>query len=50
MVDLMIRTRGKKWESKGLDISAYRQDIESEAIKYLLESSFEIRNKAWMIA
>jgi hypothetical protein len=50
MIDLMIRTREDRWESKGLDISACRQDIESEAIKYLLEARFEIKDKASMIA
>jgi hypothetical protein len=45
----MIRTREKRCESKGLDISDCRHDIESGAIKYLLEARLEIRDKASMI-
>lgn len=38
------------WELKGLEVSDCRLDVESEAIKYLLEARFEMRDNDSMIA
>jgi len=46
----MRKTREERWELKGLDLRANRQDKESEAIRQLFGARFEISVSASMIA
>jgi hypothetical protein len=48
--DLIRRTRGNNLELNGFGITDCRQDIESEATKYLLGTKFEINKRASRIA
>jgi len=48
--DLIRKTRGDNLELNGLDVRDCKQDMESEAIKYLLGAKSEIKRRASRIA